>query len=62
MYDVRYIDGRNHILDLVSAYVRKARRKYPPKIILKILANRELLEDVLYNFDPDYFEDGCDIL
>ena len=25
--DVRYIDGRNHILDLISAYVKKESKK-----------------------------------
>ncbi len=34
-YDVRYLDGRNHALDLVSAFVKKKRKKYSKKKLLK---------------------------
>ncbi|MBP3805915.1 MAG: hypothetical protein J6I76_18860 [Oribacterium sp.] len=55
--DVRYIDGRNHILDLISAYVKKESKKKSKKKILNVLKNRERLELALEKLDPGYFND-----
>ncbi len=58
--DVRYIDGRNHALDLVSAFVKKKRKKYSDKQMFKILEDREHPENKLYDFNPGYFSDYKD--
>ena len=57
--DVRYLDGRNHALDLVSSFVKSMRKRknVKDKDILDILSDRWTLEDALQDFDPGYFND-----
>jgi hypothetical protein len=38
--DVRYLDGRNHALDLVSKFVKKKSKKHSKKKIIKLLKDR----------------------
>ncbi len=58
-YEVRYIDGRNHALDLVSSFVKKMRKKkkLSKKELIEILSDREWLEQALWEFNPGYFND-----
>ncbi len=55
--DVRYIDGRDHALELVSRFVKKKSKKHSKKKIIKLLKDRWALEAALYDFDPGYFTD-----
>lgn len=54
-YNVGYRDGRNHALDLVAKFAKKARKKHSDKKILKVICNREYLEAAIFDFDPAYF-------
>ena len=55
--DVRYLDGRNHALDLVSKFVKKKSKKHSKKKIIKLLKDRWGLEAALDDFDHGYFTD-----
>ena len=55
--DCRYIDGRDHALDLVASLAESMRRKYEPRAVLRILSDRDRLEKAIYDLDPDYFND-----
>ena len=54
-YNVGYRDGRNHALDLVAKFAKKARKKHSDKEILDVICNREDLEGAIFYFDPGYF-------
>ncbi len=57
-YDVGYRDGRNHALDLVAKFAKKARKKHSNKKIMKVICNRSDLEDAIFDFDPAYFNNN----
>ena len=59
--EVRYVDGRNHALDIVSSWVKAAKKRKRKRItdadILNIIMDRYLLEENLESFDSGYFND-----
>jgi len=55
--DARYIDGRDHAINLVSKFVKKKSKKHSKKKIIKLLKDRWRLENALYNLDPGFFND-----
>ena len=48
-YDIGYLDGRNHVLSLISRFVQSK------ECTLEILSDRDKLEDALERFDPGFF-------
>ena len=48
-YDIGYLDGRNHVLSLITRWVNSK------ECTLEILSDREKLEDALERFDPGFF-------
>ena len=49
IYDIGYLDGRNHALSLITRFVQSK------KCTLEILSDRTALEDALQRFDPGFF-------
>ena len=45
--DARYIDGRDHAINLVSKFVKKKSKKHSKKKIIKLLKDRWALEAAL---------------
>ena len=50
-YNIGYLDGRNHALELVSSWARKR----APEKILQVLSDRWSLETALSRFDSGFF-------
>mgnify|MGYP006968342549 FL=1 len=49
IYDIGYLDGRNHALSLITRFVQS--KECTPEI----LSDRTALEDALQRFDPGFF-------
>ena len=55
-YDIGYLDGRNHILHLVSGFIQESLSKGGEQDrLLSILTDEELLATALQTYDPGFF-------
>ena len=51
IYDIGYLDGRNHALSLIAKWAKNRSTKK----ILNSLSDKDSLEDELQRFDPGFF-------
>lgn len=51
VYDIGYLDGRNHALWLISKWSKDK----SPEYIINILSDKYSIEDELQRFDPGFF-------
>ena len=55
-YDIGYLDGRNHMLHLVSSFIKAfLSNGYEKDHLLSILSDEDLLSNALQTYDPGLF-------
>lgn len=56
-YNIGYLDGRNHILELTAKWVQDtlSQKKLSTEEILTILQDKTALKETLLDFDPAFF-------
>lgn len=61
-YNIGYLDGRNHALELAARFVSSRmqegapeRKDHAAKSVLQVLSDRKSLEQALRTFDPGFF-------
>ena len=54
-YNVGYLDGRNHAIELITKWVQSKKQKLAPDEMLIILQDKNMLAKALFNYDPAFF-------
>lgn len=56
-YNIGYLDGRNHTLELTAKWVQHvvSKKKLSTEEILDILQDKIALKETLLDFDPAFF-------
>lgn len=56
-YNIGYLDGRNHTLELTAKWVQHvvSKKKLSPNEILVILQDKTALKETLLDYDPAFF-------